>query len=80
MAKTFHVTIAKVDAPVFDGEAVSVTLPGKEGDMTVLAKHTAIISPLRKGTVVVRSEGGEASFETEGGTMEMSGDELTILI
>jgi F-type H+-transporting ATPase subunit epsilon len=78
--KTLHVTIAKVDAPVFDGEAVSVTVPGKEGEMTILPRHTAILSPLRKGKVIVKTLDSESEFACEGGTMEMSGNDLTILI
>lgn len=78
--KTFRVTIAKVDAPVFEGEALSVVVPGTEGEMTILPRHTAIISPLRRGRVKVTTTEGEEIFETTGGTLEMSGNDLTILI
>lgn len=80
MTKTLHVTIAKVDAPVFEGEALSVVVPGQEGEMTILPRHSAIISPLRQGTITVKTAEGEQVFEVENGTLEMSGDALTILI
>lgn len=78
--KTLRVTIAKVDAPVFEGKALSVVVPGTEGEMTILPRHTAIVSPLRKGRIKVTTTEGEEIFETNGGTLEMSGNDLTILI
>lgn len=80
-AKTFHLMIAKVDGPVFDAPAVSVTVPGTEGEMTVLAEHEAFISPLRKGTITMRREDGETeSFECDSGTIEVGENEVSILL
>jgi len=76
-----HLTITRVDGPLFDGEAVSVTVPGVEGELTVLARHEAFISPLRPGTVTVRTPDGEAhAFEVESGTIEVSNNQATILL
>ena len=77
---TLKVLIAKIDSPVFTGEASAVVVPGVEGEMTILPRHTAIISPLRKGVITVKTEGGDSTFDVESGTLEMSGNELTILI
>ena len=46
--KLLKLTIARVDGPLFDGEVVSVTVPGASGEMTLLAEHAALISPLKK--------------------------------
>lgn len=78
--KTFHLTVAKVDEALFDGDAVSVVVPGSEGEMTILAEHTAIISALKAGVVRVKTETEELFFEIEGGTLEMSGGEATVLV
>jgi len=81
MAKLLKLTISKVDAPVFDGDVVSVTVPGTEGEMTILADHEALISVLRAGTVTVRSESGEAeTFAIDQGTIEISHNHATVLI
>ena len=72
--KTIHVMIAKVDGPLFDGEAMSVTVPGVEGEMTIL------ISPLRKGVITVHKDDGEEFFEIQEGTLEVSGNRATILM
>ena len=81
MAKLLKLTISKVDAPVFDGEVVSVTVPGTEGEMTILADHEALISVLRAGTVTVRPETGEIqTFTIDQGTIEISHNHATVLI
>lgn len=80
MAKVLHVTVSKVDGAVFDGEATSVTLPGVEGELTVLPDHTAFITPLRAGTVTVRTAEGTEVFVVEGGVLEVSGNRATVLL
>ena len=49
-----RVVIAKVDEIYFDGEADSVTLPGAEGEMTVLPEHEPLITTLKAGVITVR--------------------------
>lgn len=78
--KLLLLTITKVDKPVFSGEVVSVTVPGSEGEMTLLAEHTPLISALRKGTITVRKTDGEETYEVEAGTLEVSDNHATILI
>lgn len=79
--KTFHLTVAKIDESLFDGSAVSVTVPAVEGEMTILAEHTAFISSLKKGVITVRTQAGEQFFQVEnGGTIEVSSSRVTVLL
>lgn len=79
--KLLKLTIARVDGPLFDGEVVSVNLPGVEGDMTVLADHEALISPLRAGTITLqKTDGTNESHEIIAGTLEISDNHATILV
>jgi len=82
MAKTFHLTIAKVGENLFDGEVVSVSLPGTEGVFEVLAGHEAFVSELRPGQARVTSEDGETHvFEiVSKGIAEVSRNQATILL
>lgn len=82
MAKTFHLTIARVGENLFDGEAQSVSLPGTEGVFTVLAGHEALVSPLKAGTIaLVDAEGKRQSIALEGvGIAEVSGGQATVLL
>lgn len=82
MAKTFHLTVAKVGENLFDGEAVSVVLPGAEGVFTVLANHEAFVSPLRPGEIRIKTEAGEEQvIELTGqGLAEVSANQATVLL
>lgn len=67
--------------PVFDGEVLSVTVPGAAGEMTLLAGHSPIVSPLKAGSITIRrGDGEEESVTVESGTLEMSNDHATVLI
>ncbi len=82
MAKTFHLTIAKVGENLFDGEAVSVIAPGAEGVLTVLAHHESFVSPLKAGQIRVETEAGEKhTFElADSGILEVSNNQATVII
>ncbi|HVX90541.1 MAG TPA: F0F1 ATP synthase subunit epsilon [Candidatus Paceibacterota bacterium] len=81
MAKTFHLTIAKVGENLFDGEAQAVTLPGVDGVFTVMAHHEPLVSELKKGTAVVKTaDGTRQSIEVDGGVAEISSNQATVLL
>jgi F-type H+-transporting ATPase subunit epsilon len=78
---TFQLTITRVDGPLFVGDATSVQVPGISGDMTILPSHTALISPLRAGTVTVtEADGSTRAFTVATGTLEVSDNQVTILL
>ena len=82
MAKTFHLTIARVGENIFDDEAVSVTLPGAEGVFTVFADHEAFVTPLKEGDAKVEgADGKDYHFPIpEGGIAEVSGNQATVIL
>jgi len=82
MAKTFHLTVAKVGENLFNGEAISVTLPGMEGVFTVLAHHEAFVSPLKEGQIRIEAADGERlAIELTGtGIAEVSANQATVLL
>ena len=81
MAKTFHLTIAKVGENLFDGDATAVSLPGVEGVFEVLANHEAYVSQLREGTVqITNAEGTKSSVAITGGIAEISNNQATVLL
>ena len=75
-----RVVIAKVTENLFDGEADSMTLPGAEGQMTVLPEHEPLITTLKPGVITVRSGGGEQTFAIEGGILEVRHDGATVIL
>jgi F-type H+-transporting ATPase subunit epsilon len=79
--KTLQLNIALVNGSLFTGEVVSVTVPGSEGDMTLLADHTALVSVLRPGTLRIKKEDGTTEeFPVTSGTLEVSKNQVTILL
>ena len=82
MAKTFHLTVAKVGENLFEGQAVSVSLPGAEGVFTVLAGHEAFVSPLKPGQIRIEPVDGEKlTIELTGtGLAEVSANQATVLL
>ncbi len=82
MATTFHLTIAQVGQNLFDGEAVSVTLPGSEGVFTVMAHHEAFVTPLKIGEAKIKTpEGTELSIPLSiAGIAEVSSNQATVIL
>jgi F-type H+-transporting ATPase subunit epsilon len=80
-AKTFRLTIAQVDKKLFDDEVLSVSLPGSEGYMTILANHAPLISLLKNGSIriVTEKETHEEVHVTKG-VCEVSHNHVTILV
>lgn len=81
-AKTFHLTVARVGENLFDGEAVSVHLPGKEGSFTVLANHEAFVSELKVGEAQIEAADGTHHHVEipHGGIAEVSANQATVLL
>ena len=65
---------------VFEEDGVdSVTLPGADGELTVLPRHAALMTALRPGPVVFRRAGVEVDLALSGGFLEVRDDKLTVL-
>ncbi|MSR70657.1 hypothetical protein EXS62_01300 [Candidatus Kaiserbacteria bacterium] len=77
-----HVVIAKVDEVLFEGEAYSLTVPGAEGEMTVLGHHEPLITTLKPGEARVHLVAGDAPkvFSIEGGVLEVRSDGATVIL
>ena len=53
---TLKLEILTPNGLIFDGEAVSVTLPGEEGEFGVLADHSSISTLLEAGVIDIEKE------------------------
>jgi F-type H+-transporting ATPase subunit epsilon len=62
-----------------DGGVESVTLPGSEGELTILPRHAPLMTELRPGALTFRKGGIETDMALSGGFMEIRDDQLTIL-
>lgn len=79
--KLLKLTIARVDGPVFQGDVVSVALPGTGGAMELFGNHEPLISPLKAGDIRIKKADGEVeTVAISGGTLEVSQNHATVLI
>ena len=77
-----RVLIAKVNETLFDGDAYSARVPGSAGEMTILAEHMPLVTPLKPGTIYVRAvkDAPEQEFPVITGVLEVHGGGVTILL
>ncbi len=83
MASTtlFHVTITNVAGALYEGNAHSISVPGVEGDMVVLAHHEPIVALLKAGTITLKTDNGEAKqYPITSGVLEVSNNKAIVLI
>ncbi|MGI6395606.1 MAG: ATP synthase F1 subunit epsilon [bacterium] len=64
---------------VFEGEAISVRLPAKEGEMGILERHIPIITILTTGVIRLKQPEGQQLFSVSKGVASLVNNELTIL-
>ena len=65
---------------VFEEENVdSLTVPGAEGELTILPSHAPLMTALRPGPVLFRRGGQEVDLALSGGFMEVRDDMVRVL-
>lgn len=80
MAGTFNFELVSPERILLATEdAEQVQLPGSEGDFTVLAGHTPVISTLRPGILDITIGGTRQRIFVRGGFAEVQPDSLTVL-
>ena len=78
--KTFQLTISSPSGNLFEGEAVSLSVRGTEGDLAVMAGHIPFITKIVPSNVFIElPDGTENSGETDGGLLTVSQDKTILL-
>jgi len=63
------------------GKAESVSVPGADGDLQILADHAPLIAQLKEGDVIIKSEGGvEKKLPISSGVLEVKEKEVVVLV
>lgn len=80
MASQFSLSVVAPDRKVVDEQVVSVTAPGTEGYLGVLAGHIPMIVSLKPGLLEYRTATNQDHFVAiDGGFMEISGNQVIVL-
>lgn len=77
---TFRFTLVNPEEALFEGEIISLTVPGTEGYLQVLANHAPLLAALKNGTVtVIDSNNIENAWDIKGGFLEVSHNNATLI-
>ena len=78
---TIHVDVVSAEAQIFSGEAKFVALPGENGELGILPRHTPLITRIKPGAVrIERADTGEEEFVfVAGGILEVQPGTVTVL-
>lgn len=78
---TLHLVISSVGENLYDGPALSATLPGASGEFTILPNHEPFVTTLKTGKIIVRIPNQEEqNFSIESGVLETSGTRAVVLV
>ena len=78
---TLHVDVVSAEELIFSGEARFVALPGENGELGILPRHTPLITRIRPGAVrIEKADGsGEEFVFVAGGILEVQPGTVTVL-
>ena len=78
---TIHVDVVSAEESIFSGEAKFVALPGENGELGILPRHTPLITRIKPGAVrIQRADTGEEEFVfVAGGILEVQPGTVTVL-
>jgi F-type H+-transporting ATPase subunit epsilon len=70
-----QITVLTPDNKIFEGEVVSVKVPGTMGQFQILKNHAPIVSSLEAGNVeIVTAIGTHQYYDTESGTIQTANE------
>ena len=83
---TLHVDVVSAEESIFSGEARFVALPGENGELGILPRHTPLITRIKPGAVRIQranpdgtSSGEEEFVFVAGGILEVQPGTVTVL-
>ena len=79
--ETIHVDVVSAEESIFSGEASFVALPGEDGELGILPRHTPLITRIKPGAVrIKRADNGEEELVfVAGGILEIQPGTVTVL-
>ena len=76
-----YLEIISPEKLLFAGEITIIKLPGVSGSFEIMKIHVPIISTLKQGKIKVKETSGIVSyFDVEGGLVEVSNNEVKVLV
>jgi len=79
MAGTFYFIVVSPEGAVFDADVEFVALPGTEGELGILPRHTPLIASLKSGVIRYTIDGKVKKMAVSGGFAEVEHNHVTVL-
>jgi len=76
---SFPFELVSPERLLFSGDVESVTVPGIEGEFTVLKDHAPFMTTLKPGWVRIKGGGRDENLFVRGGFADVAPDRFTIL-
>lgn len=77
---TFHLTFATPEKVLYEGPAISLTIPGQGGWFEVLAHHAPLIALTHPGTIALLTPTEKKEFTISEGVFEISENQAFLLL
>jgi len=79
--ETLQLEILTPSGPIYNGKALSVTLPGEEGEFGVLAHHASVTTLLQAGVIDVEKEDKTVeSVVVNWGVVQVDEEKVVVLV
>ncbi|MEL6687156.1 MAG: ATP synthase F1 subunit epsilon [Pseudomonadota bacterium] len=79
MADKLNVSLVSPERELFSGQVDQVDMPGTEGDLGILPKHSPLMAALTTGAITLYDGGKEEKYFVQGGFADVTPAGLTIL-
>ncbi|CAA6801485.1 MAG: F0F1 ATP synthase subunit epsilon [uncultured Campylobacterales bacterium] len=81
MNNTMKLEIVSPSGVIYEGEATMVILPGKEGELGVLAGHSSLLALLQSGTIEISYQDGKKDLVAiDWGYAKINPQSISILV
>ncbi len=78
--KNFKFVISTPNGNLYEGDIVSVSLRGAEGDLAVMANHTPFVTSVKPCKAHIELDDGTIKeFQLERGLLSVSQDKVTLM-
>lgn len=75
-----HLKVITPKKLAFEKDVLSITVPTVAGELTILPKHSDLLSLLKEGVITIRTEKQEEYLSIGGGYMQTDGKIVQILV
>ncbi len=71
--------VYSLEGSLFEGDVAQVSLPAKDGEITILPEHIPLITILKKGLIKIGHGSDMREIEIPGGFAEIDGEKVVVL-